>query len=316
LNDDKLRRFYNLWWEFLKRSELYKSFCIKFRDLTIPLNRLEINASLLNSYEFFGDVFRGDFETWWFCHGQGIKEELLIWNSVISFDVDTILACFETAFDAVKHLLTQKTKREVNKLTEKKIRKRGLGKASLNELTYIDSFKDMLYIELAAVIDVELRKRLTERLEKEFHEEASRIDAELTERLEKEEFHEEASRMVAAPDIPSYQFFAVDVGVVPPRRIGRAIEREITRCRQKIKDKQKPSPYYDFLPPPYIGNKLDDGEESLLVYDYRKKGKTWKEIVKELFSDDNYTETNRIKAWRRYQRAEELIQNVEKGFLF
>ncbi len=70
MNKDKLRTFYSLWWEFLKRSEKYETFCSAIRETKhipsslkyLPDGRL---TPLFNSYTFFGDVFRQTFEDFW-----------------------------------------------------------------------------------------------------------------------------------------------------------------------------------------------------------------------------------------------------------
>lgn len=85
------KEVYRLWWEYLKRSDKYKSYCeylpravekIKKKKITYgDINKLFISAHskkyadvveqsfytdwMAENYDFFGDVFKNSFDNWW-----------------------------------------------------------------------------------------------------------------------------------------------------------------------------------------------------------------------------------------------------------
>ncbi len=56
------KKVYELWWEYLNRSDKYEKFCQLMSGNNLPESP---NIHLLKTWEFFGDVFNKKFDDWW-----------------------------------------------------------------------------------------------------------------------------------------------------------------------------------------------------------------------------------------------------------
>ena len=76
---------YYLWWEFLRRSEVYRKCCASAGK-----------GKMKNIYQDFGNVFLSDFKTWWQTNQQGaylFAEHLRPKMSLVKVMPDASVAC-------------------------------------------------------------------------------------------------------------------------------------------------------------------------------------------------------------------------------
>jgi len=66
--EEKDKELYQLWWEYLKRSEKYQAFCNWWpqgNNNPLPSALKQYHQPMWNTYTQFGDVFSDSFEEWW-----------------------------------------------------------------------------------------------------------------------------------------------------------------------------------------------------------------------------------------------------------
>jgi len=121
------KEVYQLWWEYLKRSEKYKIFCDFVREPIQKLkkgnaHRLSLSKELIisafrsfasvdfdnmqNNYEYFGDIFTDSFDDWWTKKKQIRQTKLPI---IVLNNPD---ACEELLHFSQEHQKRQKSRKK------------------------------------------------------------------------------------------------------------------------------------------------------------------------------------------------------------
>lgn len=119
MNKDKLRSFYFLWWECLKRSKKYEQFCSSVRRSKAVLESLrylpngELNP-LFNTYILFGDVFVREYEDFW-GEVEPYKDEA---REVVVLRPDRLRKIISRAVDFTIYDLESSTDRSDSKFKE------------------------------------------------------------------------------------------------------------------------------------------------------------------------------------------------------